>query len=199
MQCYDPRHKHAILKQLAGENCQLDDTCVINLLYLLYQLRGTLPITIIDPLAVRPLAKKGRLASLLNPDKSSLIFLPLINAHHWSLLVLIPSLSVYLHFDSIEGYHRLYAHNLLATLPNVSHYEKMAFHSSQQASTWECGYFLLMNAFMSINMNASSLQSEETLRYYIQRHIPVIRQANVRRFADKLHHIVSQIKYIDAQ
>jgi len=199
MQCYDPRHSRSILKQLAEENCLLDDTSVINLLYLLYQLRGTLPITMIDPLAVRPLAKKGRLASHLNPSRASLIFLPLVHDHHWSLVVLIPSLAMYLHFDSIRGYHHSYAHNLLASTPNVSHYEEMAFHSSQQASIWECGFFVLMNAFMLINMKGTALQSKETLRCYMQRHIPTIREGNIRRFTDKLHHIVSEIKYMDAQ
>lgn len=201
MQCYDPRHRESILKQLAGKNCALNDTSVINLLYLLYQLRGTLPITMIDPLAIRPLAQKGRLTSHLNLGKSSLTFLPLVDAHHWSLLVLIPSLSVYLHLDSIQGYHHKYAHNLLVTTSTVSHYKEMAFHkgASQQESTWECGFFMLMNAFMFIAMKEASLQSEETLRCYMQRHLSTIREGNVRRFADKLHHIVSEIKYMDEQ
>lgn len=215
MQAFESSYKDAILGQLAnrggdrGSVALLNDTTVINVLHVLYWLRGTQPITFIDPLAIPRLFKQERIAQFIRKalgpgTTATLVLLPLVRNHHWSLLVFVPPLRVYMHFDSLGAYHYGYAQRVKDAL-DCDRYNELPFHregTSQQESGWECGFFVLMNALMFINMPAQSLACEESLRSYLRRHIPSVCEANIGRFADKVYNIIvamSDIKYMEAQ
>jgi len=218
MQAFETFHKDSILRQLAnrggntGSVSLLNDTTIINVLHVLYWLRGTQPITFIDPLAIPRLFKQERIAQFIRKaigpgTGAALVMLPLVRDHHWSLLVFVPPLRVYMHFDSLGAYHYGYAQRVKDALDggDDQRYSELPFHregSSQQESNWECGFFVLMNALMFINMPAECLGCEESLRAYLRHHIPSVREANIGRFANKVYDIIvamSDIKYMETQ
>ena len=212
MLSFEMCYKDIILRQLENHSgaTLLNDTTIVNVLHLLYWLRGTQPITFIDPLAIPRLFKQERIAQFIRRaigpgSGAALVLLPLVRDNHWSLLVFVPPLRVYLHFDSLGAYHYGYAQRVREALDGgTRRYSELPFHregTSQQEANWECGFFVLMNALMLINMRAESLACEESLRAYLRRHIPSVRESNIRRFADKVYDIVvavSETKYIEA-
>jgi hypothetical protein len=200
VQAYDANQRKHIQRQLKRPGEKLDDAVVINVLYLLNQLHSTMRFSIVDPL-FRPNRSERWVPIvkqlLVRPQVDDVILLPLVLSNHWSLLVFIPSLSGYMHFDSIEGLHRGYVRQILALLNedgDTGFQELPVHHSadqSQQTSDWECGYFLLMNSFLFFHCKKEALASEDTLRLYLSRHCSAVNEKNVNRFARKIYDIVS--------
>lgn len=201
MKRFDVKQKKLVLEQFRHSGVRLDDAVIINVLYLLQELQATLTFAILDPLFVLSISKQERTCdsirkTLHNTPELEIVLMPLVLNLHWSLLVFIPSLNGYLHFDSIEGLHRTYVRRLLLLLDEGKRYNELPIHHhgcSQQASDWECGFFLLMNAFLFIHMKSDALQTEETLRHYLYRRIPSVSQKNLRLFARKIYDIVKEL------
>lgn len=90
-----------------------------------------------------------------------LILIPIFDSDHWSLLVRCYATRQWLHFDSIYGYHQRYVKSLIAhhfdplyarAEPDEAPFVFVDFpFASQQHNSWECGLFLLMNAYMAIS------------------------------------------------
>ena len=198
----DLTQKRLVLQQFRRPGVCLDDSVILNVLHLLHQLQASMHIHIVDSLIVPALLKQqeGRLCDSLKrllhkQDSLDVILMPLHRDHHWSLLVFIPVLRGRIHFDSIQGYHRPLLRHVLTLLDNEERYHEMPLHNahlSQQVSNWECGFFLLMNAFLFIHMKRETLESEETLRDYLDRHSRAICVKNLRHFARKIYSIVSE-------
>lgn len=196
---YDPTHSKLIQRQFRHSGVRLDDIVVINVLYLMCEQQASLCFHIVDPLVPASLAKREKtceaIKERLHRERDlQVVLMPLVLRSHWSLLVFIPSFRGYIHFDSIDGYHRSYVNELLLLLDDTKRYRVLPLHTnahSQQDGDWECGFFLLMNAFVFIHMKSEVIQSEETLRLYLERHTRYVCEKNVRLFARKIYDMVS--------
>lgn len=90
-----------------------------------------------------------------------LILMPIWRSDHWSLLVRCYTVRRWLHFDSIPGYHRRHVERLLATRlqpfyakdeSDLPPFALLDFPwAPRQHAGWECGLFLLMNAWLMIH------------------------------------------------
>lgn len=196
MQQFNINERDALIKCLKRKEQCLDDAHILNILYLLCDLRKPPDLLIVDPLVIASLRRTERHTKylkelLLNPPHKILCF-PLIYASHWSLLIFLPSLKGYIHFDSIERCHRAHLNFILSIIDEGQRYHTIPLSSQlpQQDADWECGYFLLMSAYMFIDMKLSTLENEETLRLYITKHIPSLCEANVSRFICKIQAIL---------
>jgi hypothetical protein len=202
---FDTNHTADILNCLRKAGCKLNDIAVMNILYLLHELREPVGLQIVDSIFIEHAHKKERSISHLNRAIDTeiarslhinVILFPLFKRRHWSLLVFIPSLKGYVHFDSFEDLeHSLYASLLVRLIDSKDEYHQLALPQActQQKYDWECGYFLLMTAYMMIDMKVEHLESEETLRYYMKRQMSSITQHNVFRFIEKLDTIISDL------
>ena len=199
---FDPKQSADILKCLRTTGCKLDDIAVMNILYLLCALREPTGLHILDSIFIEHAAKTERSLAYLSKaidtsrTRNNLVLFPLFKRRHWSLLVFVSPLRCYAHFDSFEGLeHSMYASALVRIIDAKKEYQPLALPQAcvQQESDWECGYFVLMSAYMMIDMKLEHLQSEDTLRYYLKRQMPSLRQHNVHRFIQKLDVIISEL------
>lgn len=194
------KQQKQILYQFRHSGICLNDEVIVNVLYLMQSIQGTLSFATIDPLLHTTLAKRERtrdaVISTLYEEKNDIVFMPLVFRHHWSLLVFVQAFSGYIHFDSIRGFHTPYVKEVLAVVDPESRYQPLPIHTSQdsqQAYDWECGFFVLMNAFLFIHMKRDALQSEESMRLYLARHTPSVCERKIRRFTQKIYDIVLSI------
>ena len=205
MQVFDCREKNNILKQLQERHPCLCDNTIMNVLYLLRQLRATQPVQVIDSHNIARLSKDERICltikhSLYHSGSTGIILFPIHDCDHWSLLFFLPSLRCYAHLDSIALYHHCYVQRLLLFLAptqeeNTLPYTRLLLPQEPQCqdSNWECGFFLLMNAFMVIDAKETDLENTEQYCLYLSRHMASIKESNVCRFARKLRDIISEL------
>lgn len=196
---YNPQESPGILNRLAKPGNKLDDIAIMNILYLLCELRSPRGLHIFDSVFVESAPRRERsmthLQNSINTQSSPhhIILLPLFKHHHWSLLAFLPALGAYVHFDSChEVNHASYVSSLVALMDKERHYHPLTVSHSfaQQASDWECGYFILMAAYMLIDMQPIELSSESTLRFYMTRKVPSITLQNVVPFSRLLSRII---------
>jgi Ulp1 family protease len=177
----------------------------MNILYLLHELREAVGLQIVDSIFIEHAHKKERSKSHLSRtidteiarnSHINVILFPLFKSRHWSLLVFVPSLRCYAHFDSFEALeHSEYASLFVRLIDSKAEYHRLTLPQActQQKYDWECGYFMLMAAYMLIDMKLEHLQNEETLRCYMRRQMKSITQDNVIRFIEKLDVVISDL------
>lgn len=191
---FDTLYANGVVDQLRS-NTRLDDTAVMQVLYLLRDLHGSKEreIHVLNSHYValayqQGRAKKAIQSILAQNNETVLIIVPVFNDAHWSFLFFVPRLLVYMHLDSYSPYHARYVKNLVARLDPDKRYASMAppIQPSQQYSIWECGLFLLMNAYMLISAVPDQLVDRETLLLHLTRHMNTIREENRVRFTRKI-------------
>jgi Ulp1 family protease len=192
---FDLKHKEVIARMLRAKE-SLNDVAILNLLYLLCDWTETQHAMIImDSLVVASLAttsEKTRkwVRQLAAPSvQKTFILVPLHNNNHWSLLVMVPSLCCYHHFDSLGAYHHEYATRTRLLIDPLDQYHELVLVDSvvapEQLSNWECGLFLLMYAYLQMQA-LESLSNEETLAKCWSRYIASISEHNRAFFATRL-------------
>lgn len=180
---------------------RLNDTTVMQVLYLLRDLHGhrEREIRIIDShyvvLACEQRRATEEIRRLLSDDlDSELILMPVFHDAHWSLLFFAPHLGVYMHLDSCAPYHASYSRRLLTLFDPEYRYTRLVLPSndselSQQVSSWECGLFLLMNAYMMI-VALPYMKNNQTLVAHLTQHMTSISETNRPLFTRKVIKIV---------
>jgi Ulp1 family protease len=137
-----------------------------------------------------------------SPSKVNLLYIiPLHSNDHWSLLVRMPKIKRWFHFDSIPGYHRSFAIRLADRVDkeiyNIGDKEEEEFdfiyfkNVPQQNSNWECGIYLLMYAFIMIHYttiyNYDETDDAETIRTdvfdYLRKHLKQLDNNKCKSFA----------------
>lgn len=201
---YDPKKKLKIQRYTRQPGEKLDDDVVVNMIYLLHKEYAKMQFSVVDPLYQPAKNNEERWRPtvqnlLLRDQPDDIILMPLVKSDHWSMLVFIPSLSGFIHVDSIYGYHRKHAQSILKLIDDEEHafskrYRLLPVYNgtdSQQSDDWECGYFVLMNALMFLRMKKSKLVDERTLFQYLARHSPAVCEKNLARFSQHFYDIVS--------
>jgi hypothetical protein len=168
---------------------RLNDTTVMQVLYLLRDLHGDREreIRIIDShyvvLACEQRRATEEIRRLLSDDlDSELILMPVFLDAHWSLLFFAPYLGLYMHLDSCAPYHASYSKRLVTLFDPEYRYTRLVLPSSgtelsQQVSSWECGLFLLMNAYMMI-VALPYMKNNQTLVAHLTQHMSSISETN---------------------
>ncbi len=142
-----PINKNEIVKRLSNECTMLDDYCINDLLYFITTLyprrdnRDTVALMLIDSLWVERYMsgiKKYRKQlrppeTLMKSGKITQYIIPLNADNHWSLLVRVPRLKCWFHFDSIAGYHYDYALAVSELL------DKEVYNDDNIENNEECG------------------------------------------------------------
>lgn len=170
----------------------------MQVMYLLRDLHGPKEkeIRIVDSHYVVLAREKGRateaIRRLLTDDLDAvLILVPVFHDAHWSLLFFVTHLGVYMHLDSCAPYHESYVKSLVALLDPEHQYTRLdVAESPQQVSSWECGLFLLMNAYMMIVALPHAKKNKETLIAYLTQHIVSISETNRPLFTRKVIKII---------
>lgn len=198
---FDASYSQSILVTLREKRC-LDDTAVMQCLYLLNSLHTTTTedtIRILDSHYVAMVAQRPRarnaIRQTLRETTDTLILVPIFHDAHWSLLFFVPTLSIAMHLDSCAPYHRVYVTRLVSLIDPDVRYRMIEppVAPPQQLSIWECGLYLLMNAYMLIVAVPLHLASCDALATHLTRHIASIGEHNRPRFTRKLIKLIERV------
>lgn len=206
-------NKKSIIKRLSHEGTLLDDYCIndiLKFLTTLYPRRDNIDsveLMLIDSYWVeRYMIGIKRFRTNLRPNETKFksgkitqYLIPLHYADHWSLLVRVPRLKCWFHFDSIAGYHRKYAMDVADIFDkevyNSDHkeeddeYEFIYFRDApEQKFGWECGIYLLMYGYAMIHFNSKYNHEDEAkdLFRYIKKHLPLINESKRQMFVSSI-------------
>lgn len=213
-------NKKNIITRLSNEGTFLDDDCIndiLNFLTTLYPRRDnidTVEVVIADSclierymLGVKRTRKDLRPSNTrLKSGKVILYILPIYFETHWSLLVRVPRLKCWLHFDSIDGYHRKYAMKVASVFDKEiynneedddddyddnddNEYEFIYFEDApQQKYGWECGIYLLMYGYVMIHFSSEYTHEDDAkdLFRYLKKHIPATNESKRKMFVSSI-------------
>ncbi len=185
-------NKQKCILQLSNKKTHLDDECVNNVIKFIHSItqeRSGHMIILADSLHVEQFViddvkrKKYFIATMKTrhpPSKVNRIYIiPVHSNDHWSLLVRMPKIKCWFHFDSIPGYHRSYASRLANKIDTEiyeideddeeNEFDFIYFKNvPQQNSNWECGIYLLMYVFVMIHYttiyNYDENDDDETIK-----------------------------------
>jgi hypothetical protein len=210
--CFDVNSRKEIVATLKKQ-AELNDKCIINLLCLMRDVRlidetSSSLLCIIDPLVITLAYRRARVKvwvqSKLESTQHLVVLMPLHRLHHWSLLVFLPHLKQYIHFDSLAPLHQGGATSIRLFFDDQARYTPLPFtqlEQQQQDSHWECGLFLLMNAYVWIHACGDAqrvLLDEDSVRHFLDVHSPSIGERYRRLFTNKLLAILDS-QYMEPQ
>lgn len=209
-------NKKSIVKRLSREGTPLDDCCINDILKFLTTLyprrdnKDTVELMLIDSVWVeRYMSGVKRYRNSLRPSETKLksgkivqYIIPLHANYHWSLLIRVPSVKCWFHFDSLGGYHRKFAMDVATIFDKEVYneekkdeneeeeeYEFIYFKDApKQKSDWECGIYLLMYAYSMIHFNSKYDHEDDpkNIFRYIKKHLPSIDENNRKIFVSSI-------------
>lgn len=218
-------NKQSSLYQLSHSGTQLDDDSINYVMYFLTTLYtpkyGSKTVLVNSLYMERFMEGRERFNTYIynsmkeceeevgRSPRNVLYLLPLYGEKHWSLLVRIPHVKCWLHFDSIGGYHLAYAKtvahkidcdiyhkNIEDTRDEKDVYEFIYFKDvPRQDGSWECGIYLLMYAYTMIHYSNTFVLSDdddtiddykEDLFDYLRKHMPLIKENKRKIFVSSI-------------